>query len=117
MAEKLVCVPGVSTESPLAERLVCVPGVSTELDATRRTRDPVKSAVASKSAKRKKMTKRGEDGKSLHSLSTLLKDLSTLYCNRCRVGDLAAGITVNRFTEATPFQERVFELQNLYPVT
>ena len=97
----------------LREALAPVLFADEELDVTRRTRDPVKPAVASKSAKKKKITKRGKDGTPLHSLSTLLTDLSTLCCNRCRMGDSDTGITVNRLTEATPFQERVFELLNL----
>ncbi len=106
-------VPSGSTENSRASA-GGVPSGSTELDVTRRTRDPVKPAVASKSAKRKKMTKQGTDGTPLHSLSTLLTDLSTLCSNRCRMDEFAgADVTIDRFTEATPLQERVFELLNL----
>ena len=112
-AHIFLCMLAYYLEWHLREALAPVLFADEELDVTRRTRDPVKPAVASKSAKRRKMTKRGKDNTSLHSLSTLLTDLSTLCCNRCRVGDPDTGITVNRFTEATPFQERVFELLNL----
>jgi len=101
-------------ESNLAESSCSAPSGSTELDVTRRTRDPVKPAVASKSAKVKKMTKQGKDGTPLHSLSTLLTDLGTLCSNKCRMDEFAgASVTIDRLTEATPFQEGVFELLNL----
>jgi transposase len=112
LREALAPVLFADEESSLTEEFRCVPCGSTEL-GVRRTRDPVKPAVASKSAKKKKMTKRGKDGTPLHSLSTLLTDLGTLCCNKCRVCDPGTGITVNRFTDATPFQERVFELLNM----
>ncbi|MCD4776194.1 MAG: hypothetical protein K8S15_09130 [Candidatus Aegiribacteria sp.] len=54
------------------------------------------------------------DGFQLHSLSTLLTDLGTLCNNKCRMDEFAAAdVTINRFTEATPFQERVVQLLDL----
>ncbi len=113
-AHIFLCMLAYYLEWHLREALSPVLFADEELDVTRRTRDPVKPAVASKSAKRKKMTKQGKDGTPLHSLSTLLTDLGTLCSNRCRMDEFAgANVTIDRLTEATPFQERVFELLDL----
>ncbi len=112
-AHIFLCMLAYYLEWHIREALAPVLFADEELNVTRRTRGPVKPAVASESAKKKKMTKQGKDGTPLHSLSTLLTDLGTLCRNKCWVGDSDTGITVNRLTEATPFQERVFELLNL----
>ena len=51
-----------------------------ELDVDRARRDPVAPAQPSQSARRKKHTRLGDDGLPLHSLQTLLAELTT----RCR---------------------------------
>ena len=109
-----ICMLAYYVEWHLRQSLAPVLFTDEELEAARRTRDPVKPAEASDSAKKKKITKQSEDGMPLHSLSTLLTDLGTLCSNKCRMDEFAAAdVTINRFTEATPFQERVFELLDL----
>lgn len=113
-AHIFLCMLAYYIEWHLRQSLAPVLFEDEELETARRTRDPVKPAEASDSAKKKKITKQSKDGMPLHSLSTLLTDLGTLCSNRCRMDEFAAAnVTINRFTEATPFQERVFQLLDL----
>jgi len=113
-AHIFICMLAYYVEWHLRQSLAPVLFADEELETARRTRDPVKPAEVSDSAKKKKITKQSQDGIPLHSLSTLLTDLGTLCSNKCRMDEFAAAdVTINRFTEATPFQERVFELLDL----
>ena len=113
-AHIFICMLAYYVEWHLRQSLAPVLFADEELETARRTRDPVKPAEASDSAKKKKITKQSQDGIPLHSLSTLLTDLGTLCSNKCRMDEFAAAdVIINRFTEATPFQERVFELLDL----
>lgn len=88
-----------------------------ELTEERKHRDPVAPAqqpsAAAKSKKEKRIT---EDGLTVQSYETMLADLATRCRNRCRVGDEPAASAFDQVTRATPFQARVFELLDLYPV-
>ena len=53
------------------------------------TRDPVASAEAADSAKRKKATRQAADGTPLHSFQTLLADLAQITRNVCRAQEPA----------------------------
>jgi transposase len=81
-----------------------------ELPLFRKTRDPVKPAEVSSSAKKKKTTKLTRDGLPVQSFSTLLANLSTRCKNRCRMvlDSLAPAFTL--LTDPTPIQERAFAL-------
>jgi len=84
-----------------------------ELLLSRKTRDPVKPAEASSSAKKKKTTKLTTDGLPVQSLSTLLVNLGTRCKNQCRMvlDSLAPAFTL--LTDPTPIQERAFALLGL----
>ena len=79
--------------------------------------DPVAPAPRSEAAKRKDQTKRTVDGHPVQSFRTLLAHLATLTRNRVvpRGADSKAAFTM--ITQSTPFQERVFSLLGLSPVT
>ncbi len=84
-----------------------------ELDAARWQRDPVAKAEASESARKKKRTKKTDDGWPVHSLRTLLNDLGTRCKNTCRAGEAKTAIRFEQLTEATSFQQHVFDLLKL----
>ena len=77
----------------------------------RNTRHPVRPAVASPSAKKKKAEKRTPEGFVVHSFSTLMAALGTRCRNRCRIG--TAGGSISRITEPTPLQAKAFQLLGL----
>jgi len=87
-----------------------------ELDEQRMRRDPVASAKSSASAKQKKKTQMTEDGYPVHSFDTLLEELGTRCRNRCRINLDGNGHVYYEATEFTPFQKRVFQLLDLFPV-
>ncbi|HAM50916.1 MAG TPA: IS1634 family transposase [Nitrospiraceae bacterium] len=87
-----------------------------ELDEQRVRRDPVASAKSSASAKQKKRTQMTEDGYPVHSFDTLLEELGTRCRNRCRINLDGNGHIYYEATEFTPFQKRVFQLLDLFPV-
>ena len=84
-----------------------------ELDAARWQRDPVAKAEASKSVRHKKRTKKTVDGWPVHSLRTLLNDLGTRCKNICRAGEAKTAIRFEQLTEASSFQQHVFDLLEL----
>ena len=88
-----------------------------ELDGDRKTRDPVAPAQPSPSAKEKKASRKTPDGFPVHSLSSLLKEMATRCKNWCRFGKAADTPPITQLTEPTPFQEKVYELLEAYPVT
>lgn len=84
-----------------------------ELDEARWQRDPVAKAEASQSVRKKKRTKKTDDGWPIHSLRTLLNELGTRCKNTCRAGEGKTAIRFEQLTEASSFQQHVFELLNL----
>ena len=86
-----------------------------ELDAARWQRDPVAKAEASESVRKKKRTKKTDDGWPVHSLRTLLKDLGTRCKNTCRTGQGKTTIRFEQLTELTTFQQHVFTLLEVKP--
>lgn len=72
---------------------------------------PVAKAQRSPQAQRKASTKRGDDGRPLHSFQTLLADLRTLCRNRLRMGQQE----FEMLTTPTPLQQRAFDLLGLRP--
>jgi transposase len=84
-----------------------------ELDEARWQRDPVAKAEPSESARQKKGTKKTDDGWPVHSLRTLLNDLGTRCKNTCRAGEGKTEIRFEQLTEASSFQQHVFDLLKL----
>ena len=88
-----------------------------ELEINRTLRDPVAPAKASGSAKRKKLTRRTVDGFDVHSFETLMIEMATRSKNFYRPKSGSAIEPVEMIADPTPFQTRVFELLNAYPVS
>lgn len=86
-----------------------------ELPEARATRDAVKPAEVSASAKQKKAARRTTEGLEVHSFQTLLKALGTRCRNRCRLRGDGAPTTVIQITEPTPLQTRAMALLGLGP--
>lgn len=83
-----------------------------ELPSSRSTRDPVAPARSSESAKAKKATRRTEDGLEVHSFDTLLSALATQCRNTCKM-NTEGSPAFDRITEATPLQQRAYQLLGL----
>jgi len=86
-----------------------------ELDDRRWTRDPVAKAEASEHSKAKKRSKKTADGWPVHSLHTILADMSTRCKNTCRVGQGKTELRFSQLTELTSFQAHVFDLLGIEP--
>ena len=86
-----------------------------ELDTNRWQRDPVAKAAPSESARRKKRTKKTDDGWPVHSLRTLLCEMGTRCKNTCRAGEGKNAIHFEQLTELSAFQRHVFELLEVKP--
>jgi transposase len=84
-----------------------------ELDENRKTRDPVKPAKPSVSAKDKKAHKLTSEGFVVQSFDTLLETLGTRCRNRCRIRSGSKGPTFYQTTEMSPLQRRAFQLLGL----
>jgi transposase len=81
-----------------------------ELDENRKTRDPVKPAKPSVSARDKKAQKLTSEGFVVQSFDTLLETLGTRCRNRCRIRSDSKGPTFYQTTEVSPLQQRAFQL-------
>ena len=86
------------------------------LAAKRKTRDPVAPAKPSAGAKRKKSSRRTDDGLTRHSLETLLAELGTRCRHLCRLKSDPEAPRVQQITEPTPIQKRALELIAAFPV-
>ena len=78
---------------------------------TRERTDPVAPAKRSRSAERKAQQKVTSDGHPVHSFRTLLDDLGSIVCNRCRrkgAGDDEAVIEIE--TKPTALQRTALDL-------
>ncbi len=84
-----------------------------ELPARRQTRDPVRPAQASLSARTKKARKMTPDGLPVQSFSTLLAELGTRCRNRCRMASDPDAPAFTLMAEPTPLQRRAMELLGL----
>ena len=83
-----------------------------ELAADRVRRDPVAPAQTSPSARRKKLTRVGDDGLPLHSFQTLIAELGTRCRNTAHLkADVGAPLQI--VTELSPIQARAFQLLGL----
>ena len=84
-----------------------------ELPRLRETRDPVRPAEASPSARRKKTVKLTPDGLPVQSFSTLLANLGTRCRNRCRAVSDPMAPAFTLVTDPTPLQRKALELLGL----
>jgi transposase len=84
-----------------------------ELDENRKTRDPVKPATPSVSAKEKKAHKLTPEGLVVQSFNTLIKELGTRCRNRCRIRSDSKGAAFYQVTEMSLLQKRAFQLLGL----
>jgi len=75
---------------------------------------PVVKAVRSEPAKAKDASKRADDGLPLHSMRTLLQDLSTLTYNIARTG-ANPDATIVITSRPTPIQNKAFKLLAISP--
>jgi transposase len=82
-----------------------------EDQAAKKTRDPVAPAHRSAEALHKAYSKTLDDGTAVHSFQTLLKQLSTIVRNVCRMpGSAADASTFEVTTTPTPEQQRALDL-------
>ncbi|MGH6894949.1 MAG: IS1634 family transposase [Geminicoccaceae bacterium] len=86
------------------------------LEPERQTRDPVAPATPTPHAKRKKATRRTEDGLPLHSFDTLLAELATRCRNTCRLKTDPDAPTFTQITTPTEIQRRAQDLIDAFPV-
>jgi len=86
-----------------------------ELPAERKLRNPVLPAEASKAAKAKKASRKTLDGLAVHSLATLLSELSCRARVTCRMVSDAAGPTFRQITKPTNLQTKALQLLGLFP--
>jgi transposase len=81
-----------------------------QLSADRKTRDPVAPAKPSRSAKKKKTTKRTASGFPVHSFESLLDEMATRCRNYCRFGEGKDAPRIVRNTTPSAIQKEVFRL-------
>ena len=86
------------------------------LEEQRKATDPVLPAQPSINVKKKKRARLTSEGLRIHSLRTLLAELSTLCRNRCRFRHEPSGSVFYQLTEPTPLQKKAFQLLGLFPV-
>ena len=84
-----------------------------ELPSDRKTRDPIKPAKPSLSAKQKKGKKLTQEGFVAQSFDTLLEALGTRCRNHCRIQSDANGHGFDQLTELNPLQKRALQLLGL----
>lgn len=82
-----------------------------EYQEAKKTRDPVAPAKRSEAALRKVHSKKLDDGTAVHSFQTLLKILSTIVRNVCRIPGAGPGApTFHVVTTPDTKQQRAYEL-------
>jgi len=86
------------------------------LEQERQARDPIAPATPTPHARRKKATRRTDEGLPLHSLDTLIADLATRCRNTCRLQGDPDAPTFTQITAPTPLQRRAQDLIDSFPV-
>lgn len=86
------------------------------LEQERQARDPVAPAKPTPHARRKKATRRTDEGLPLHSLDTLIADLATRCRNTCRLGHAPDAPVLIQITAPTQLQRRAQDLIDAFPV-
>jgi transposase len=112
-AHLFICMLAYYVEWHMRKALASLLFDDEELDEKRKSRDPVKPAKPSVSAKKKKGQKLTSEGFVVQSFDTLLEELGTRCRNRCRIQSDSKGPAFYQLTETGPFQKRVFQLLGL----
>lgn len=86
------------------------------LEQERQARDPVAPAKPTPHARRKKATRRTDEGLPLHSLDTLIADLATRCRNACRLKHAPDAPVLIQITAPTQLQRRAQDLIDAFPV-
>jgi Transposase DDE domain len=86
------------------------------LDQHRARRDPVAPARPTPHARRKKATRRSDDGWPLHSFDSLLAELATRCRNTCRFTHDPEAPAFIQLTKPTELQRHALHLINTFPV-
>jgi transposase len=86
-----------------------------ELPQSRQTRDAVKPAQPSASARAKKADRQTADGLPVQSFDSLMMHLASRTRNLCRLASQPSGAGLTQTTDPTPLQARAMELLDLYP--
>lgn len=88
-----------------------------ELEKNRKTRDAVRPASPSDSAKKKKYKRKTVDGLNVQSFKSLITNLGTRTRNRCRFKDSKSNeqSMIYQLTELTPLQKKAYELLKIVP--
>jgi len=116
-AHIFLCLLAYYVEWHLRKALVPLLFEDEELDEERKTRDPVAPAQPSEKARKKKALRRTPEGFPVHDFNTLLAEMATRCRNWCRFGNEPDAPIFPRLTEPTPYQAKVYELLQVYPVT
>jgi transposase len=86
-----------------------------EIELNNKIKNPVLPAEASKSVRRKKITKKTKEGLTVHSFETLLQELGTKCRNLCRMNLLEQSPSFVTYTKLNQLQKKAFKLLDLYP--
>jgi transposase len=114
-AHVCLCMLAYHVEWHLRQALAPLMFHDTDLQAARAERaSPVVKTEPSKTAKRKKATKRNQDGLPVMGFADLLRHLGTLAANTM-VAPLQGKHTFTLYTRKTPLQEAAFELLGFDP--
>ena len=112
----LICMLAYYVEWHMRQALAPLLFADEELAVDRERRDPVAPAQPSAQVRRKKALRADVKGLPLHSFDSLLRDLSTLCRNTCRLTSQPSAPTFDQLTEPTPLQRRAFALLETVPM-
>ncbi|MDE0105234.1 MAG: IS1634 family transposase [Bryobacterales bacterium] len=87
-----------------------------DLEGWQGERDAVAAAEPPEKLRKKKNRRTSSSGLRLHSFSTLMAEMGTRSRHQCRARNDREGPLLVRVTEATEFQQRVYELWKTFPV-
>jgi transposase len=114
-AHIFICMLAYYVEWQMRKALAPILFHDEQIDNNKKINNPVASAVASESAKRKKITKKTHDNLPVHSFETIIQELGTRCKNRCRFDLPGVNSTFDNYTELNELQKHVFNLLDLYP--
>jgi len=109
-AHLLICMLAYYVEWHMRKALAPLLFDDEQLPDNRKTRDPIKPAKPSVSARQKKGQKLTPEGFVVQSFDTLLEQLGTRCRNRCRIQSDANGPAFDQLTELSSLQKRAFQL-------
>jgi len=112
-AHLLICMLAYYVEWHMRSALAPLLFEDEELSHNRKTRDPIKPAKSSVSARQKKGQKLTPEGFVVQSFDTLLEELGTRCRNHCRIQSDVNGPGFDQLTELSPLHKRAFQLLGL----